>query len=419
MHRAAPASARLNRTLIVLAAVIGIGLAAFVAYTFWLKKPGGAGASEGMASSKSIAVLPFTDMSEKHDQEYFSDGMAEEIIDLLVKVPQLKVPARTSSFYFKGKSTQVPEIARQLGVANVLEGSVRKSGDHLRVTAQLVRADNGFHLWPETYDRQLDDVFKTQDEIAGAVVKALKVSLLQGETPSATLTTNSEAYELYLQARALINQGNSDDTLKAYTDLKRALSLDPKFALAWASLAGILSRDNVHWDAVFSHVDSSSQSDAHSLDDWASIWAQARAEAHAAADKAVQLGPDLGETHAADSQVLAWLDWDWAAADVQLKQARELEPGNAQIILAAAEIATDLGHVSEGLELAHRAAELDPLGNAWAMIAFAQYCGGALDEARASRHRQMELYPSASYGHYAYAQLLLAQGGPQRGAVRV
>jgi hypothetical protein len=145
-------------------------------------------------------------------------------------VPELKVPARTSSFYFKGKSTKIPEIARELGVAHVLEGSVRKSGNHLRVTAQLVRADNGYHLWSETYDRQLDDVFKMQDEIAGAVVKALKVSLLDRDSPSATLTTSSEAYELYLQARSLINRQSQDDTLKAYADLRQAVSLDPKFA---------------------------------------------------------------------------------------------------------------------------------------------------------------------------------------------
>jgi TolB-like protein len=184
-----------------LIAVVGLALAYIVADRFWLRKQvipvetkvAAAAATPSVTAAvndKSIAVLPFADMSEKKDQEYFSDGMAEEIIDLLVKVPELKVPARTSSFYFKGKSTQIPEIAKELGVAHVLEGSVRKSGNHLRVTAQLVRADNGYHLWSETYDRQLDDVFKTQDEIAGAVVKALKVSLLEPGAPSATLTTS-------------------------------------------------------------------------------------------------------------------------------------------------------------------------------------------------------------------------------------
>jgi TolB-like protein len=190
-----------SRAVMALIAVVGLALAYIVADRFWLRKQvipvetkvAAAAATPSVTAAvndKSIAVLPFADMSEKKDQEYFSDGMAEEIIDLLVKVPELKVPARTSSFYFKGKSTQIPEIAKELGVAHVLEGSVRKSGNHLRVTAQLVRADNGYHLWSETYDRQLDDVFKTQDEIAGAVVKALKVSLLEPGAPSATLTTS-------------------------------------------------------------------------------------------------------------------------------------------------------------------------------------------------------------------------------------
>jgi hypothetical protein len=337
--------------------------------------------------------------------------MAEEIIDLLVKVPGLKVPARTSSFYFKGKSTQIPEIARQLGVAHVLEGSVRKSGAHLRVTAQLVRADNGYHLWSETYDRQLDDVFKMQDEIAGAVVKALKVTLLEREAPSATLTTSSEAYELYLQARSLNNRESSDDRLKAYADLQQAVSLDPKFALAWATLAEVLSQDNVAWNRVFKHA--GSQSDSAGLQEWGSVWAQARAAARAAAEQAVTNGPDLAESHAAKATVLAWVDWDWVAADAELKRARELEPGNARITLAAADMATDLGRVSDGLKLANLAAAQDPLGPAIRAISWGQYVSGALDEALASRKKALELYPTATSSHFQCGVLQLARGEPQ------
>ncbi len=142
-------------------------------------------------------------MSEKHDQEYFSDGLSEELIDMLTRIPDLRVPARTSSFYFKGKSEDVQTIAKRLLVAHVIEGSVRKSGNRLRVTAQLVRADNGYHLWSETYDRTVNDIFKVQDEIARAVVKALKISLLGMEGARAAPTANSEAYSLYMQARAL------------------------------------------------------------------------------------------------------------------------------------------------------------------------------------------------------------------------
>ena len=148
---------------------------------------------------KSIAVLPFVDMSEKRDQEYFSDGLTEELLDMLSQVPDLRVPARTSSFYFKGRSEDIPTIAQKLRVAHVLEGSVRKAGNTIRVTAQLIRADNGYHLWSKTYDRDFKDIFKVQDEIAAAVVEALKAKLLPAqEISSRHKTTNTEAYRQYL-----------------------------------------------------------------------------------------------------------------------------------------------------------------------------------------------------------------------------
>jgi TolB-like protein len=412
-------NSRRNRILLVAGlAVVAVALAALLADKFWLAKHVTADepttAATNVVGDKSIAVLPFTDMSEKHDQEYFSDGMAEEIIDLLVKVPELKIPARTSSFYFKGKSTQIPEIAKELGVAHVLEGSVRKSGDHLRVTAQLIRADNGYHLWSETYDRQLDDVFKVQDEIAGAVVSALKVTLLAGTAPNATPTTSIAANDLYLQARSLIEHYTPDDALKAYADLQQAVNLDPKFALAWTTLAEVLSDDNVQWDRVFKHDDSTSQTEGNHLQDWGSIWAQARAAAHAAAEKALELAPDLAESHAAMAKVLEDVDWDWAAADAQLKRARELEPSNAGITLAAARLAMLLGRVSEGLQLANRAATLDPLGRAiMSLICWGQYASGAFDEAQVSQQKLIALYPTAATAHYQYALVLLALGGAQ------
>jgi TolB-like protein len=168
----AVSTAMVAKCVLVAATVVVLAIGGTLAVRFWPLKHGDAQVPAVAAiSEQSIAVLPFTDMSEKKDQEYFSDGMAEEIIDLLVKIPELVVSARTSSFYFKGKSTQIPAIAKQLGVKNILEGSVRKSGDHLRVTAQLLRADTGYHLWSESYDRNLDDVFKTQDEMADAVVR--------------------------------------------------------------------------------------------------------------------------------------------------------------------------------------------------------------------------------------------------------
>src|ERR1700730_2021192 len=189
------------------------------------------------ADQKSIAVLPFVDMSENKDEEYFADGLSEELIGMLTTVPELKVPARTSSFYFKGKQTTIADIAKALGVANVLEGSVRKSGNTLRITAQLIRVDNGYHVWSETYDRKLDDIFKIQDEIAGAVVTALKVHLLPMQQPSAQeelRTGNLAAYNLYLQGRQSYNQGDAAGYQRAVTAFQAAIALDSRYAAAYA-----------------------------------------------------------------------------------------------------------------------------------------------------------------------------------------
>jgi TolB-like protein len=412
---AAYPKARTNRILLAaVLAVVAVALVALLADRVWLAKhattESPATAATNVLNDKSIAVLPFTDMSEKHDQEYFSDGMAEEIIDLLVKVPELKVPARTSSFYFKGKATKIPDIARELGVANILEGSVRKSGDHLRVTAQLVRADNGFHLWSETYDRQLDDVFKTQDEIATSVVKALKVSLLNAEPPAPQPTTNSEAYELYLQARALGKRGCGKNMLDAYADLKRAVSLDPNFALAWAGLAHLLAFDCVNWSPVFSPVAAESQAGAPDLTHYADTWAKARAAAHEAADRAIALGPNIGDTHAAKAFVLAWLDWDWSAADAELTKARELDPTNARILFESADIAVALGRVADGLVLANHGIALDPLGHSLDSVAYGQFVMGNLKEAERVQRRVIELRPDTDANHYNLANILLAEG---------
>jgi TolB-like protein len=207
----------------IAAAILVLGAIAAAFFYFARRPPS---SSLGVAEN-SIAVLPFVDMSQTKDQGYFSDGISEELLNLLAKIPQLKVAARTSSFSFKGKGVEIPEIARQLHVANVLEGSVRRSGDQLRITAQLVRAAEGYHLWSETYDRKMDDIFKIQDEIAGEVVKELKVKLL-GEAPKVR-TTDPKAYALYLRARELGRQNNAEaftksDALSPRSSRRRATS---------------------------------------------------------------------------------------------------------------------------------------------------------------------------------------------------
>jgi TolB-like protein/Flp pilus assembly protein TadD len=231
----------------------------------------------GSIPDKSIAVLPFADMSEKHDQEYFSDGLAEELLDLLAKTPGLRVIARTSSFYFKGKQASLTEIAKTLNVATILEGSVRKSGNRLRVTTQLIRADTGEHLWSETYDRDLKDIFQVQDDIAGAVVRALKATLLVKNGPG-DRTDNMDAYALLLQGRLLSNQGSASDLRKATQVLQRAVELDPNYAAAWAALS-----DAFYSLSAYTDLDPDVEKDMES--------------ARAAVQKALSLNPDNAPAH--------------------------------------------------------------------------------------------------------------------------
>src|SRR5262249_49843819 len=186
---------------------------------------------EAAAPEKSIAVLPFVNMSDDKANEFFSDGISEELLNLLAKIPQLKVAARTSSFSFKGKNVEVPEIAKQLLVAHVLEGSVRKAGEQVRITAQLIRAADGYHVWSQTYDRKLDDIFKIQDEIAGDVVKELRITLL-GAAPKAR-TTDPQAYALYLQAKQVARQLTAESLAKSDELYRQVLAIDPRYAPAW------------------------------------------------------------------------------------------------------------------------------------------------------------------------------------------
>ena len=190
---------------------------------------------ESAGVDNSIAVLPFVNMSSDEEQEYFSDGLSEELLNLLAGIPELKVAARTSSFSFKGKDLGIPEIASQLNVAHVLEGSVRKHGNQLRITAQLIRADNGYHIWSETYDRQLDNVFQIQEDIAIAVVDALKITLL-GDVPKLR-TTDPRAYQLFLEGHYLKRQISSDALNRAIELFKQAVEIDPAYVPAWAELA--------------------------------------------------------------------------------------------------------------------------------------------------------------------------------------
>jgi TolB-like protein len=364
-------------------------------------------------SAKSVAILPFLDMSENKDQEHFSDGLTEEIINRLSKIPDMRVPARTSSFYFKGRSEDIPTIAKKLMVAHVLEGSVRKSGDRLRVTAQLVRADNGYHLWSETYDRRLDDVFKVQDDIAAAVVKALKVSLLDAGVPHIAPTANSESYTLYLQAGSLAKRNSSADSLRAYDYLNQALRLDPRFALAWAALAELYTNDSVEWGKIFPPDDGTGQNLDLSATKFALGSNRVSVAAHDAGARALALDPNEADIHRSMARVIWWFDFNWDAADAELKKARALDPGSARIFEQSAQLAITMGRITEGLALANDTATLDPLGTVYWDIGGAYHRLGVFDQAAAAYRHLIEIHPTKAGAHFRYGLVLLSQHEPQ------
>ncbi|MHB8723571.1 MAG: TIR domain-containing protein [Steroidobacteraceae bacterium] len=396
-----------RRTAIIVASLIGLAIAGFAVDRLWVSSrraaptsvPTSAVPASALAPAtptipeKSVAVLPFVNMSEDKSNEYFSDGLSEELIDMLTKIPDLRVPARTSSFYFKGKQSTVADIAKALSVTHVLEGSVRKAGNKLRITAQLVRVDTGYHLWSETYDRELDDIFKVQDEIAGAVVKALKVSLLETEVPRAT-PANSEAYTLYLQARAIFtNAPQLADDQRAIDCLQRALKLDPKFARAWAALASYRVTDYLYYGSGnYQHV---------------------LAEARYAAEQSLKLDPKLSDAHVAMAEILSDIDWNWRAAEIEVNQALALDPGDADAIKKASHIALTLGRFDEALRLAQNAAALDPLG-AWkyGAIGNAHKASGRLIEAEAAYRQALDVAPTMSQLHLMVGWVLVARGEP-------
>ena len=292
------------------------------------------------AEVASIAVFPFVDMSQARDQEYFSDGLSEELLDVLAKSPQLRVIGRTSSFQFKGKNEDLRVIAGKLGVDHLLEGSVRKEGNRVRITAQLIRASDGSHLWSETYDRTLDDIFKVQDEIADAAAQAMKVTLFAGRSAGGSWPASSEAHNLYLEGRYFFNRRTKDDYEKAIVSFKNALAADPGFAPAWAGLA---------W--VYAHQAGLGLIPAES----------GSKQARDAAQRALGLDPTLVEAHTAMVYILTGYDWDWAAADAEVQQVLALDPGNADALASAGILARTLGRFDEAISFYQQAMARDPL----------------------------------------------------------
>ena len=344
----------------------------------------------GAIPEKSIAVLPFADMSEKKDQEYFSDGLSEELIDLLTQVQDLRVPARTSSFYFKGKSEKISTIAQELGVAHILEGSVRKAGAMIRVTAQLIRADTGYHLWSKTYDRDIKDVFKVQDEIATAVVEALKAKLAPTQQGSSHRTSNVEAYNQYLLGRQFWNRGNLDDFRRAVEAYHKAIALDRNYAAAYAGLAAP--------EAIVA--------------DWTGD-ADGVKRAEAAANKAVALAPDEADGYSVRGWLRFTFFWDWAGAQADFAKALALDPADSTVQRRYGAMLGSLGRWPEAIVASRKAIELDPLSHlAWTHLGLVLTASRDLATADEALRRALEIQPGYGFALYRLGALQLLEGKP-------
>lgn len=344
---AQPASRRWPSGLL---ALIGVGALAVATWMTFVREPSvPAGdpsgseqlvnAADPVASGPSVAVLPFADMSPDGDQEYFADGMAEEILNVLTRIPELQVAARTSSFSYRESPKDVREIGQELGVGAVLEGSVRRDGDQVRITAQLIDTEDGFHLWSDTYTRELSGVFAVQDEISHAIVDALEVSLI-GDTGKALVsepTANPAAYDEFLRGRYEWNRRGKQGMNAALTHFGRAVELDPEFAPAWAGLAHT-------WGLIWIYDNEKS-------------FRESLPRARVAADRAVELDPELPEAYTG----LHWATTDVPESERALRRAIELNPRYAAAHQWLGELLSDLGHHEEALREGRLAVQLDPL----------------------------------------------------------
>ncbi len=351
-------------------------------------------ATAGQAeATKSIAVLPFVNLSAAKENEYFADGMTEELSNTLAQIEGLRVVARTSAFQFKGKEVDVREIGQQLGVGNVLEGSVRRDGDRLRITAQLVSAKDGYHLWSETYERSMKDVFAVQEELSRAIASALQVRLTgtTGSVRTEAPTTDLAAYDLYLQGRYFWHERTFSGLTKARELFEQAIAKDPRFARAYAGLADVYVVLPL-WNDIAPH--------------------QAYPRAKAAALQALALDSGLAEPQAALGEVYTFYEWDWPAADRRFQRALALDPYNANTHHWYAEDYLEpVGRLEEAVREHQHARELDPLSlTINAGLGITLYRAGRYAEALAHLENARRLDPGFILANSALGLVYLKLG---------
>jgi len=341
--------------------------------------------------AKSVAVLPFVNMSSDKENEYLSDGITEDLCTALTQVKGLRVPARTSCFFFKGKTDDIRKIGQQLNVATVLEGSVSKAGNKLRINAQLINIADGFYLWATNYDREMSDLLALRSEIAQQVVAALRVQLLPGETQQLEKkpTVNPEAHLLYLKGRFFWNQRSGDSLKKATDYLEQALAQDPDYALAYAGLADCYNL----------------------LPGYAGVpTKEVLPKARAAALKAQELDNTLGEAHAALAGV-EWSEWDWTGVEAEYTRAIELSPNYATAHQWYSQFLRDMGRLEEASRECQRACELDPLSPVINQnVGVLLYYNGHYDEAIAEYRKILELNPNFLGAHTCLGAAYVMKG---------
>ena len=392
--------------LVVVAAVVLVGLLC----GWWLmqrsgrnRQPAGAPANALPAApasapdQKSVAVLPFVNLSDDKGSEYFSDGVSEELLTVLQKIPGMHVAARTSAFSFKGKNATAQEIGQKLGVAYLVEGSVRKSGDAVRIAARLSRADTGEELWSENFTRNLKDVFAVQSELAETIVEKLRGRFgganagstakekIQAEVQAAEKggTKNVEAHQYYLQGRFFENRHADKSTREALAAYQHAVELDPGFARAWAGVARTHT-----WIAGFATEGGQKTFDAH------------LASARDAVARALAIEPDLPDALYARAWIETNFDFNWSAATQTVSKAMALAPADPNVLIAAANLETALGNTDRGIEIYRKAIELDPVNaQSRSFLAFGLANRKRFAEARAEYARVIELNSSAPWAH--------------------
>jgi adenylate cyclase len=378
--------------VVVIAAAISVALFFLGRYTAGNKT---ATAAPNELQAKSIAVLPFVNMSADKNDEYLSDGVSEELITALSKITGLQVKARTSSFAFKGKNEDIQKIGELLHVSHLLEGSVAKAGNKLRITAQLIQASDGNHEWSDTYDREMQDIFAVRSEVARQVAETLKIRLLGEEKRKIDKkpTENLEAYNLYRQGRYYSDKLTEGDMKKAVPFFQQAIEKDPRFALAYAGIADnyVLAADTYIAPR------------------------EAFSKAKEAAQKAIELDDSLAEAHASLGFVHFHYDWDWAAADKECRRAIELNPQSAQSYMIYTHYLAGIGRFDEASTFGARGLELDPLSvSTHFFLGWSALFAGRNDEAIAKLSKAVELDPSNGWVRMFLGRAYLFKGMPQR-----